>query len=177
MFKLNGQTIQTDRPSAQTENASTLYKNGFQIEYGSILSFTDEKLNEIAIPNALYRYGLLDNLELRFANELISNKKFNEFKITPLQFGVKGQLLKKEKSQLAILSMITLNSLRSDETFYHFQNLSLKLIGSNYISSRFNLGYTFGHGFNPNIKSNNINYSLLFSIFINVNISSFFETY
>ena len=44
IIKLHGQTIQTDRPSAQTENATTLYKNAFQVEYGTIFSFTDLNL-------------------------------------------------------------------------------------------------------------------------------------
>ena len=106
IIKLHGQTIQTDRPSAQTENATTLYKNAFQVEYGTIFSFTDNNLNEITLPNALYRYGLFDELELRFSNDLLFNKNFGEFRINPMQFGIKGQLFKKEKSQLAILSRI-----------------------------------------------------------------------
>ena len=177
LIKLHGQTIQTDRPSAQTENATTLYKNSFQLEYGTTFSFTDDNLNDIAFPNALYRYGLFDELELRFSNDLLFNKNFGEFKINPMQFGIKGQLFKKEKSQLAILSMLTFKSLRDEEKFYDFQNLSVKLIGSNFISNRLNLGYTFGHNFNPNINGSDINYSLFFNFSINENLNAFFETY
>ena len=61
-ISLLAQKIQTDRPSAQTDNASTLYKEAFQIEYGTTFLFENNKLENIAIPNTLYRYGLSENV-------------------------------------------------------------------------------------------------------------------
>ena len=176
-FSLLAQRIQTDRPSAQTDNSSTLYKEAFQIEYGITFQFENNNLENIAIPNTLYRYGLSEKFEIRVANNLLFNNDLGRFYLDPFQFGGKYQLIKNEKSQLALLSMVSLNNLRADSISTFFQNINLKLIGSNPINDNFGLGYTIGHQFNHIQENDNFNYSIFLSIGLGDQLSGFFEVY
>jgi hypothetical protein len=171
------QSIQTDRPSAQTESSSTVYKDAFQIEYGATTSFISDTLNSIALPNSLYRYGLFENFEIRIANDLMFNKTFNEITLNPLQIGGKLQLLKKDKMNLAFLSMLSMNNLKAESKDQFFQNIITKVIGSNQLSNKLNFAYTIGHNFKPKKEQNNFNYSLFLSSSINDKLSSFVELY
>ena len=176
-ISLIAQKIQTDRPSAQTDNSSTLYKEAFQIEYGTTFLFENNKLENIAIPNTIYRYGLSKKFEIRVANDLIFNNNLSKFTLEPFQFGGKYQLVKNEKSQLAILSMVSLNNLNSDSISTFYQNINVKLIGSKPINNSFGLGYTIGHQFNHIQSNDNFNYSIFLSIGLGDQLSGFFEVY
>ena len=57
-----GQTIATDRPSALTENATSLYKNGIQLESGLLIELDSGETQSISAPNLLLRYGLTEKL-------------------------------------------------------------------------------------------------------------------
>ncbi len=176
-ISLLAQKIQTDRPSAQTDNASTLYKEAFQIEYGTTFLFENNKLENIAIQNKFYRYGLSEKFEIRVANDLIFNNDLGKFSLNPLQFGGKYQLVKNKKTQLALLSMVSLNNLSADSISSFYQNINLKLVGSNYLNDNFGLGYTIGHRFNHIKDNNNFNYSIFLSIGLGDHLSGFFEVY
>jgi hypothetical protein len=172
-----GQTIQTDRPSAQTENSSTVYKNAFQVEYGITGSFIEDTIDNIAIPNSLYRFGLTEKIEIRISNDLTFSNDFKEITIAPLQFGGKFQLIKKDDFKLAFLSMLAINNLKAEDKSQFFQNISTKIIGSNKLNEKFNLSYTLGHNINPVKVNNDLNYSLLLSYGISNKITSFIEFY
>ena len=55
------QTIATDRPSALTENASTLFNNGLQLETGIQINSDYNELTTSSIPNFLIRYQIVKN--------------------------------------------------------------------------------------------------------------------
>ena len=171
------QTIQTDRPSAQTESSSTVYKNAFQVEYGITSSFIEDNIDNIALPNSLYRFGISKKIEIRVSNDLKFSNNFKEITIAPLHFGSKIQLIKKDKLKLAFLSMIAMNNLKSEDKSQFFQNISTKIIGSNKLNDKFNIGYTLGHNLNPTKEKNDINYSLLLSFGASEKITSFIEVY
>jgi len=171
------QTIQTDRPSVQTENSSTVYKDAFQVEYGITTSVTQDTIDNIAIPNSLYRFGISDNIEIRISNDLIFSNSFKDITISPLQFGGKFQIFKKEKSNLAFLTMIAMNSLKNESRSSFFQNINTKFIGSYSFINTINLGYTLGHNLNPVNEKNDINYSLLISKVMKNNFTAFIEFY
>ena len=171
------QTIQTDRPSAQTESSSTVYKNAFQVEYGITSSFIEDNIDNIVLPSSLYRFGISKKVEFRISNDLIFSDDFKEITIAPLQFGSKIQLIKKDKIKLAFLSMITMTNLKAEDKSQLFQNISTKIIGSNKLNDKFNIGYTLGHNLNPIKEKNDINYYLLLSFGASEKITSFIEFY
>ncbi|MBT02561.1 MAG: hypothetical protein CL836_00750, partial [Crocinitomicaceae bacterium] len=65
------QTIATDRPSALTENASTLLDNGLQLETGIQINSDYNELSTSSIPNFLMRYGITNKIEIRIMNDLL----------------------------------------------------------------------------------------------------------
>lgn len=67
------QEIVADRPD-QTESSTTVPIKSFQMEFG----FGSENYNNetfLLIPSALFRYGLSNNVELRFAEQVVGFKK------------------------------------------------------------------------------------------------------
>ena len=68
------QTIATDRPSALTENSTSLYKNGIQLESGFLIQLDSGKTKSISAPNLLLRYGLTEKTELRLMNDVLVNE-------------------------------------------------------------------------------------------------------
>ena len=65
------QTIATDRPSALTENANSLFKNGIQLESGLLIELDSGETQSISAPNLLLRYGLTEKTELRLMNDVL----------------------------------------------------------------------------------------------------------
>ena len=127
------QSISTDRPSAQTDNSTTLHYKTFQIESGVILPFTENELNSISVPNLLLRYGILEKIEVRFSTDLMFNSKNKETFISPIQFGSKIQIIKNEEFQLAFVSMLTIQSKNSDILKSFYENIITKIVGGNKI--------------------------------------------
>ncbi|GIR57996.1 MAG: hypothetical protein CM15mP65_05770 [Crocinitomicaceae bacterium] len=70
-----GQTIATDRPSALTENSTSLYKNGIQLESGFLIQLDSGKTQSISAPNLLLRYGLTEKTELRLMNDVLVDEE------------------------------------------------------------------------------------------------------
>ena len=170
------QSISTDRPSAQTDNSSTLHYKAFQIESGVMLPFTENELNSISIPNLLLRYGILEKIEVRFSTDLMFSSKNKETFISPIQFGSKIQIIKNEEFQLAFVSMLTIQSKNSDNLKSFYENIVTKIVGGNKISEKISLGYTFGHNIIYNAE-NEFNYSILIGNSISEKFSGFIEFY
>ena len=170
------QSISTDRPSAQTDNSTTLHYKAFQIESGVILPFTENELNSISVPNLLLRYGILEKIEVRFSTDLMFNSKNKETFISPIQFGSKIQIIKNEEFQLAFVSMLTIQSKNSDSLKSFYENIVTKIVGGNKISDKISLGYTFGHDIIYNAE-NEFNYSILIGNSISEKFSGFIEFY
>ena len=129
------QSISTDRPSAQTDNSTTLHYKAFQIESGVILPFTENELNSISVPNLLLRYGILEKIEVRFSTDLMFSSKNKETFISPIQFGSKIQIIKNEEFQLAFVSMLTIQSKNSDILKSFYENIVTKIVGGNNIKA------------------------------------------
>ena len=72
-YEAIGQTIATDRPSALTENSTTLYENGIQMESGFLINLDSGETQSISAPNLLLRYGLTEKTELRLMNDVLVN--------------------------------------------------------------------------------------------------------
>ena len=170
------QSISTDRPSAQTDNSTTLHYKAFQIESGLMLPFSEKEINSISVPNLLLRYGILEKIEVRFSTDLMFNSKNKETFISPIQFGSKIQIIKNEEFQLAFVSMLTIQSKNSDNLKSFYENIVTKIVGGNKISEKISLGYTFGHDIIYNAE-NEFNYSILIGNSISEKFSGFIEFY
>ena len=163
------QSIATDRPSAQTDNSYSLYHKAFQIETGLMYYYSDSKINSSSIPNILLRYGAFDKIEFRLLSDLLLSPVENKISTSPIQFGTKIQIIRKESFQLAFLSMVTFDSLN--------QSTLIKLVGGNAITDNLGIGYTLGHNFVSSNTNNSLNYSIFFSNSFNSKFAGFLEFY
>ena len=118
---LSQSQIVADRPSASA-SAVTVPEGGVQIEsgfaYGEFNKYL--KTKEYALPMGLIRYGLISDLELRFAYN-ITKQSISDFEnprsFESFQFGFKKSVLKEEGliPDLAFLSHYQLNNVKMGE--------------------------------------------------------------
>lgn len=166
-----GQTIATDRPSALTENATSLYKNGIQLESGFLIELDSGKTQSISAPNLLLRYGLTDKTELRLMNDVLINEGNVELGVWTI--GTKIQLYESDKMNLSVLSSTPLPNINGEMGSLLEQPINAKVIGNYVVSNANSVGYTIGY----TINQNEIGYSLFLSHNFSDNISSFIELY
>ena len=166
-----GQTIATDRPSALTENATSLYKNGIQLESGFLIELDSGKTQSISAPNLLLRYGLTDKTELRLMNDVLINEGNVELGVWTI--GTKIQLYESDKMNLSVLSSTPLPIVNGEMGSLLEQPINAKVIGNYVVSNANSVGYTVGY----TINQNEIGYSLFLSHNFSDNISSFIELY
>lgn len=166
-----GQTIATDRPSALTENATSLYKNGIQLESGLLIELDSGETQSISAPNLLLRYGLTEKTELRLMNDVLINE--GNIILGAWTFGTKIQLYESDKMNLSVLSSAALPNVNGEMGSLLEQPINAKVIGNYAVSKTNSVGYTVGY----TINQNEIGYSLFLSHNFSDNISSFIELY
>lgn len=173
-----GQSIITDRPD-QTESSSTISVNNLQIEAG--LQYTEVPgSDELLAPSVLFRYGLIDILELRLVTEFttikneLTKKSING--LTDIQLGMKVQLLKKEGApEIAFLSHVVIPTAKDALSAQKTGVINKLSIAHNLfkkISIGYNIGYdNFGEG------SGNFTYSLAIGTSISDKIGMYIEPF
>lgn len=166
-----GQTIATDRPSALTENATSLYKNGIQLESGLLIELDSGETQSISAPNLLLRYGLTEKTELRLMNDVLINE--GNIILGVWTIGTKIQLYESDKMNLSVLSSTALPNVNGEMGSLLEQPINAKVIGNYAVSKTNSVGYTVGY----TINQNEIGYSLFLSHNFSDNISSFIELY
>ena len=166
-----GQSIATDRPSALTENSSSLYKNGIQIESGLLIQLDSGETQPISAPNLLFRYGLTEKTELRLMNDVLFDE--GSVELGGWTIGTKIQLYKSDKMNFSVLPSIQIPSDYDEIGFILDQPINAKLIGSYVISNANSVGYTIGY----TINNNEIGYSLFLGHNLSDKISTFIELY
>ena len=165
------QTIATDRPSALTENSTSLYKNGIQLESGFLIQLDSGETQPISAPNLLLRYGLTEKTELRLMNDVLVDEENVELGVWTI--GAKIQLFESDKMNLSVLPSIQIPNVYGEIGSLSEQPVNAKVIG-NYVVSKVNsVGYTIGYTFN----NNEIGYSLFLSHNFSDKISTFIELY
>jgi len=165
------QTIATDRPSALTENSTSLYKNGIQLESGFLIQLDSGETQPISAPNLLLRYGLTEKTELRLMNDVLVDKE--NVKLGVWTIGAKIQLYKSDKVNLSVLPSIQIPSVYDDIGSLSEQPINAKVIGNYVLSKANSVGYTIGYTFN----NNEIGYSLFLGHNFSDKISTFIELY
>ena len=165
------QTIATDRPSALTENSTSLYKNGIQLESGFLIQLDSGETQPISAPNLLLRYGLTEKTELRLMNDVLVDEENVELGVWTI--GAKIQLYKSDKVNLSVLPSIQISSVYDDIGSLSEQPINAKVIGNYVLSKANSVGYTIGYTFN----NNEIGYSLFLGHNFSDKISTFIELY
>ena len=166
-----GQTIATDRPSALTENATSLFKNAIQLESGLLIELDSGETQSISAPNLLLRYGLTEKTELRLMNDVLINE--GNIILGVWTIGTKIQLYESDKMNLSVLSSTALPNVNGEMGSLLEQPINAKVIGNYAVSKTNSVGYTVGY----TINQNEIGYSLFLSHNFSDNISSFIELY
>ena len=165
------QTIATDRPSALTENSTSLYKNGIQLESGFLIQRDSGETQPISAPNLLLRYGLTEKTELRLMNDVFVNEGIVELGVWTI--GTKIQLFESDKINLSVLPSIQIPSVYGEIGSLSEQPINAKLIGNYVVNNANSVGYTIGYRFN----SSQIGYSLFLGHNFSDKISTFIEMY
>jgi len=146
---LSAQII-TDRPD-QTESSSTIPMGALQVEAGvGVTNLELTNFRQIVAPTVLLRYGITKGFELRLFNqvELVSSDFLEEdiFGLGDLEFGFKGQLLRKEdvNTEIAVMSHLIVPS--------GSEGLSIESVGvinkisiSHTLNETLSLGYNLGY--------------------------------
>ena len=141
------QELVSDRPD-QTESAVTLPKNYFQFEHGSVHENFNGNSNKFTASSNLFRYGILENLEIRFASEF-TNGNLNipieigakyQFKNDEMNVAFLGHLIK--DGEIVSLNNLFLISFPLTEKIDFSTNLGVEINNEN----QTNLNYTFSVG-------------------------------
>ena len=166
-----GQTIATDRPSALTENATSLYKNGIQLESGFLIQLDSGETKSMSVPNLLLRYGLTKKTELRLMNDVLVNEGNVELGVWTI--GTKIQLYESDKMNLSVLPSIQIPNVYDEIGSLSKQLVNAKVIGNYAVSNANSVGYTIGYTVNQNV----IGYSLFLGHNFSNKMSAFIELF
>lgn len=152
-FSQEQKAINTDRPT-QSASVVVMPKNGFQIEYGFIYDQINANLSATTFFNGLFRYGLLNGVELRLTQN-IGNQKPDGFDATsglsPLTVGTKIHIAEKSgaRPQTSLIAQVTLET--GEESFRPSQPVpEFRLNFQNTLSDKVSLGYNVGVGLPEN---------------------------
>ena len=164
----------TDRPD-QTESASIVPKNYFQLESG-FLSVTG--LSNFSFSN-LFRYGIHKNLELRMVNTINNTGEFDfgslyTIGLNDLELGAKIGLLT-GSTQIAILSHLSL-PIGSEEHSLGVIGLNSRLCISHVLTESIGLAYNLGY-FYADENSSNAFATVSFAISLTEKVGYYLEAY
>ena len=168
----HAQTIATDRPSALTENASTLFNKGLQLETGIQINSNYNELTTSSIPNFLMRYGITNNIEIRIMNDLLYNE-LGQINLGNWILGSKIQLIKNDQYTISLLPSIQFDQFSGEFKTIVDQPVNTKIVGNWNLNSSMVLGYSLGYTINNKV----LGYSVLISRSLNDKFTTFIELY
>src|SRR5215218_1125763 len=139
--------IKADRPS-ETQTAELIHKGYGQAEIGFRKDQKEKEEYTIYHPEALLRYGLFKQLELRAALNLVTEKTADEKEsgLQPLELGFKLKLLESKGAipQLSLLTHIGIPGLASEQFKRDKVFPRIRLLFQNKITDKIELGYNIG---------------------------------
>ena len=147
-------TIQQNIQSQTAEPSAVINKNTLQIELESLYTVQKEKetsvkIKSLSIPNALFRFGILNSVELQLNIPMVKEQlwkndhlvqSLNKFEDFQVGFSVN---LWKEKNLLPQASLMARVILPTDKNYRLGKIVSLNL--SNNISKNLSFNYNLGH--------------------------------
>ncbi len=187
VFGQNQPTIMTARPD-QTEASSTIPAGYFQVEAGTL--FMHEQLDAqtevrtAALPNALFRIGLVKHFELRVVVQpelirtYVNNEQFNrDFGMANLQGGFKLQICEEKglRPEIGFLTHVVFPT--GTESY---ANLDLgtinKLAFTHTLNDRHSIAYNIGYDF-FGTGNGDLFYSLAWGIGVGDKVGLYLEGY
>lgn len=176
----SGQELVTDRPD-QTESAVTIPFNSFQIETG--FSFESAKENNstthnYSIAGSLFRYGLMDNFELRFGTGfLIQNGIETKNNFDDLLLGCKVNFLS-EESGIMDLGLLA----HTIVPLYPFMKLNtvqseVIVSGSKSLNENFSIGANLGGFYSHQLETINYLYTGVLGVSLSEKTGAFIELF
>jgi hypothetical protein len=187
-IKIYGQEqIVTDRPD-QTEASSTVPAGYFQVEAGAL--FMHEQLNEqtevrtAALPNALFRVGVVKHFELRVVVQpeliqtFVNDTELNEdFGMADLQVGFKLQLCEEKgwRPEIAVLSHLVLPTGTESYSMLNYGSIN-KLAFTHNLNDKHSIAYNLGYDYLGS-GNGNLFYSLAWGIGISEKVGLYVEGY
>jgi len=167
--KINAQAI--------TEDAEAIQKNKLQLETALIYEYQNQKATW-TFPSVLVRYGLNDNIEFRLATSIETKKHLHNFadgNLSNIEVGFKMHLLKTDNTNLSFISHFIFPT-KFNEWRKNTINTTAVMVFSQNLGKKFQIGSSLQYVFD-NSATNDINYSLIFSYFINDKWKVYAETY
>jgi len=139
--------INTDRPT-QSFSPHVMPKSGLQLEAGFLSErpFKNVDLYNVTYVNALVRYGLLDNVELRLTQNYVGERSLSAINgVSPTTIGTKIHLHEQTGGlpQIGLIASVTLTN--GDEAFAPNESIQdIRLLFQNDLSDKLTLAYNFG---------------------------------
>lgn len=170
-----------DRPD-QTESAYLMKKGYFQFEDGFIYENENSLTKNISYSSMLLRYGLFDNLELRFGTEYNKTKKIgidNVEGFAPITIGAKIHV-NEEKGwipQIVFLGNINIAKTGVRDFTQDFHSSKMIIIFNHTITQSWSIAYSFGVEFPSNINYSIGTYTLVSGVAITEKFGAFVEVY
>ncbi len=142
-------TIVTDRPG-QNDSPVSVPKGIFQVETGSLIRI-DEGQRNWTLNGTLFKFGVMDDLEIRILPSLIHIKsrplgEVNTLGIGDLQFGVKYHFLSSGKTDLGYLGHVIVPSGTrevSSGSFGMNHHIAVTHQFANWLSATVNTGFEY----------------------------------
>jgi hypothetical protein len=181
------ESIVTDRPD-QTESAFVVPGGYIQVELGGIYereSYEGGKMEIFSHPALLIRYGLLNNVELRFNIELVQ-EKFSSGNLShsisgllPLSIGTKIHVFKEKglRPQTAFILHIIFPKLCSKKFANEYLAPDFRATMQHSLSERFSLSYNIGAEWDGNKPNATGIYTLSLGASLTEKIGAFIESY
>lgn len=177
----------TDRPD-QTEAPVLVPQGGFQMETGFFIERTNQKntaISDIGYNTSLLKYGVNENLELRFITEYLGHQTKNrEGRVSnvkgfsPIAVGVKLKLADEKKfwPQAALIGHI---NLKTGSKAFEPSNTAadFRFTFSHTLSDKWSLSYNLGAEWNGETPEATFLYTLAVGYALTNKLGAFIESY
>jgi hypothetical protein len=157
--------IEPDRPT-ESQNASLISKGGFQTEIGVRKDQENSQDYNIQHPNAVLRYGLFKQLEVRLETTVESQryptKNMFAYGLEPIEVGLKGNIFRAKDTSFtaSIYGLIGFPRIASDDHQHNNTFYRVRLLFQNELSDKIKLIYNVGRDWDSEEKQQNWIYTI-----------------
>ncbi|PLX17502.1 MAG: transporter [Salinivirgaceae bacterium] len=181
----------TDRPD-QTESSVTVPLKSLQIETGFLMETTKSdylEINDFAYNTTLFRYGLLENFELRLGLEFLgsdvklkgadTDTSYSLNGLSPLYVGFKVMVRKEEGiwPEVAFIAGLDIPNTANEDFRPDYSTPSFRFAFSHTLNDRFSLGYNLGAEWDGYTADPGYYYSFVLGASITESVGGFVEAY
>lgn len=172
--------IQADRPD-QTETPSLVPKGMFQLEAG--FSYQRNKANStsLALPSALWKYGVNENFEIRLITEFVVDKEFETKTsgINPILIGCKIKIAEEKGifPKTSFIGHMSIPNAASTPYKTDFYAPEFRFVMQHTLSERFSLSYNLGSEWDGVSPEATFIYTLTTGYAVTKKIGSYLEVF